>query len=112
VWGHAPGKTSSTAGVAVCDLAPCLAYKAAYGLVAWRATNTWVPYLRVDWRDALHQHGAEFVYVSKLARATVGVRAEFGDAVIVKAEYTYDRELGRIPQFPDDVFTASLVVKF
>jgi len=108
VWGHAPGKTSAIA----CDLAPCLSYKAAYGLLAYRATNTWIPYLRVDWRDALHRHGAEFVYVSKLARATVGVRAEFGDAVIVKAEYTYDRELGDIPQFPNDVFTSSLVVKF
>ena len=112
VWGHAPGKTSATAGDAVCDLAPCLKYKAAYGLVAWRATNTWIPYLRVDWRDALHQYGADFVYVSKLARATVGVRAEIGDAVIVKAEYTYNRELGDIPQFPDDIFTTSLVVKF
>src|SRR6185295_17196997 len=74
VWGHAPGKTSAGAGLAVCDAAPCLSYKAAYGQVAWRASNTWLPYLRVDWRDALHQHGASFVYVSKLARATVGVR--------------------------------------
>ena len=45
-------------------------------------------------------------------RATVGVRAEIGDAVILKAEYTYNHELGNIPQFPDDVLTTSLVVKF
>jgi hypothetical protein len=112
VWGHAPGKTSAGAGLAVCDTAPCLKYKAAYGQVAWRASNTWIPYLRVDWRDALHQNGANFVYVSKLARATVGVRAELGDAVIVKAEYTFNHELGDLPQFPDDILTTSLVVKF
>jgi hypothetical protein len=112
VWGKAPGKTSATAGPAVCDVAACLGYKAAYALVAWRASNTWVPYLRADWRDALHRNGANFVYVSQLARATVGVRAEIGDAVIVKAEYTFNHELGDIPQFPDDILTTSLVVKY
>ena len=112
VWGHAPGKTSATAGPAVCDIAACLAYKAAYALIGWRASNTWIPYVRADWRDALHQNGANFVYVSKLARATVGVRAEIGDAVIFKAEYTFNHELGAIPQFPDDILTTSLVVKF
>jgi hypothetical protein len=112
VWGHAPGHTSATAGDAVCDLAPCLRYKAAYALLAWRASNTFIPYVRADWRDALHQFGAQFVYVSQLARATVGVRAEIGDAVIFKAEYTFNHELGDIPQFPDDVLTTSLVVKF
>ena len=112
VWGHALGKTSATAGPAVCDVAACLTYKAAYALLAWRASNTWIPYVRADWRDALHENGASFVYVSKLARATVGVRAEIGDAVIFKAEYTFNHELGAIPQFPDDILTTSLVVKF
>jgi len=105
-------RTHETLSVAVCDVAACLTYKAAYALVGWRASNTWVPYLRADWRDALHQNGANFVYVSKLARATVGVRAEIGDAVIFKAEYTFNHELGAIPQFPDDILTTSLVVKF
>ncbi|MCE9574375.1 MAG: porin [Deltaproteobacteria bacterium] len=112
VWGAARGKTDTGPDARTCDLAPCLHYKAAYGLVAWRASNTFIPYARVDWRDALHQAGASFVYVSKLARATVGLRAELGEAVIVKAEYTLNRELGAAPQFPDDIFTSSLVVKF
>ena len=40
-----------------------------------------------------------------LARAV-----NYGSALT--AEYTYNRELGRIPQFPDDVVTSSLVVKY
>jgi hypothetical protein len=112
VWGAARGKTSTGSDRVPCDLATCLHYKAAYGQVAWRASNTWIPYLRADWRDALHQSGGSFVYVSKLARATVGLRLELGEAVIVKAEYTFNRELGAVPQFPDDIFTSSLVVKF
>ena len=44
-------------------------------------------------------------------RVTGGLRLELGAYVILKAEYTYVRELGRVPQFPDDVFTSSLVVK-
>ncbi len=112
VWGAARGKTDTGPDARPCDLAPCLHYKAAYGLVAWRASNTFIPYARVDWRDALHQAGASFVYVSRLARATVGLRAEVGEAVIVKAEYTLNRELGAAPQFPDDIVTSSLVVKF
>ena len=60
----------------------------------------------------LHQSGASFIYVSELLRATAGVRLELGTAVIVKAEYTLNRELGEIPQFDNDVFTSSLVVKY
>ena len=30
----------------------------------------------------------------------------------MKAEYTLNRELGVLPQFPDDVFTSSLVVTY
>ncbi len=110
VKGKAEGKTDA-AGPA-CDVAPCLDYQGAYGLVGWRATNWLMPYARVDWRDATHRSGASFVYISQLLRVTGGVRLELGTAVIVKAEYTLNRELGRIPQFDDDVFTSSLVVKY
>jgi hypothetical protein len=44
-------------------------------------------------------------------RFTVGIRAEIGTRVIVKAEGTLNRELGPIPQFPNDVITTSLVLK-
>ena len=108
--GKAEGKTDS-AGPA-CDVAPCLDYQGAYGLLGWRATNWLMPYARVDWRDALHRSGASFVYVSQLVRVTGGLRLELGSAVVVKAEYTLDRELGPIPQFDNDVFTSSLVVKY
>jgi hypothetical protein len=110
VKGKAPG--ADEAGQPACFAAPCLTYQGAYGLVGYRATNWLIPYARVDWRDALHRSGASFIYVSELLRATAGVRLELGAAVIVKAEYTLNRELGEIPQFANDVFTSSLVVKY
>jgi hypothetical protein len=110
VKGKAEGKTDA-AGPA-CDVAPCLDYQGAYGLVGWRATNWFMPYARVDWRDALHRSGASFVYVSKLMRATAGVHFELGSAVIIKAEYTLVHELAPLPDFDDDVLTSSLVVKY
>jgi hypothetical protein len=110
VHGRADGKTSLMGPH--CDVAPCIHYTGAYGLVALRITNMFVPYARVDWRDALHESGASFVYISELVRATVGLRTEIGTHVIFKAEGTLNRELGRIPQFPNDVFTTSLVIKY
>ena len=110
VQGKAKGKTSATA-VAPCDDAPCITYKGAYGQLAYRLTNMFIPYGRVDWRDATHESGASFVYIAKLVRFTVGLRAEIGTRVILKAEGTLNRELGPIPQFPNDVLTTSLVLK-
>jgi hypothetical protein len=110
VQGRANGETEP--GGPACDLAPCLTFKGAYGLVGYRVTNVIMPYVRVDWRDALHRSGASFVYISELIRATPGVRLTISEHLIVKAEYTVNRELGRIPQFANDVFTTSLVVKY
>ncbi len=110
VQGKAKGKTSALA-VAPCDDAPCITYKGAYGLLAYRLNNMFIPYGRVDWRDATHESGASFVYIAKLVRFTVGIRAEIGTRVILKAEGTLNRELGPIPQFPNDVLTTSLVLK-
>jgi hypothetical protein len=113
IQGDASGATSEmgTMSGAVCDLAPCLEYKAAYGQAAYRATNTFTPYLRVDWRDALHRSGASFVYVSEVIRGTVGLRAEIGARLIWKLELVKNYELGALPQFPNDVVTTSLVIK-
>jgi hypothetical protein len=73
----------------------------------------WVmPYVRTDWRDALHQGGASFVYIAKLVRVTSGLRFDLSPHVVVKAEYTVNAELGRIPQFRNDVFTSSMVARF
>jgi hypothetical protein len=115
VHGRARGKTTPNQPAMTevdCDIAPCLKYTGAYGQLAYRLTNTFVPYGRVDWRDAYHYSGASFVYISELMRVTVGLRAEIGTRVIAKLEATKNRELGDIPQFPNDVLTSSLVIKY
>ena len=108
VQGRARGETMDLP----CDLTPCIEYKSAYGLVSYRLTNTFIPYARVDWRDAEHENGASFVYYSKLLRSTAGLRLELGTHIVAKAEYTLNRELGGIPQFKNDVFASSMVIKF
>jgi hypothetical protein len=50
------------------------------------------------------------VYVSDVLRVTAGVRVVFSRYAMAKLEYTWNRELGRIPEFPDDVLTTSVVV--
>jgi hypothetical protein len=95
-----------------CGQVACLRFMGAYGLVGYRITNWLMPFFRTDWRDALHQNGDLFVYISQLVRFTTGVRFELGEHVIVKGEYTVNRELGRIPQFPNDIFTSSVVGRF
>ena len=77
--------------------------------------DAWVlpmPYARVDWRDAFHRDGQSFVYVSDLVRVTGGLRLDLGRYVILKAEYTYNHELDRIPQFANDVLTTSALVVY
>jgi hypothetical protein len=110
VRGRAPGL--SEAGEPECGLAPCLDYKGAYGQAGYRATNRVTPYLRVDWRSAVHRSGASFVYVSDVARATAGLHVELGAHTVIKAEYTLNRELGRVPEIADDIFTSSMVVRY
>ncbi|EYF06805.1 outer membrane beta-barrel protein [Chondromyces apiculatus] len=110
VFGEAHGR--SEPGAAPCNLSPCLSYRGAYGLLAYRLVNWMTPYARVDWRNAVHQSGESFVYLSKLMRVTAGSRFEIGERVIVKAEYTFNLELGEPPQFPNDVLTSSLLVKY
>jgi hypothetical protein len=99
-------------GRAPCAITQCLEAMSAYGLVGYRVTNWFVPVFRTDWRDARHTHGGVFHYESHLVRFTPGVRFEAGNHVVIKAEYTINRELGRIPQFPNDVFTSSVVAWF
>ena len=111
VQGEANGLTDPDSE-AECDLVPCLYYKAAYGLASYRLSNEIIPYARVDWRNADHHGGADFTYLSRLVRGTGGLRLEFGTHVIVKAEYTVNREIGGIPQFRNDVFASALVVKY
>lgn len=127
VRGRAKGKTGTDplpAGMrrARCDEAPCLKYTGGYLLAAYRVNNTFIPYVRTDFRDAMHWSGASFVYISKATRFTVGLRAEIGTRLIVKAEGTLNRELVLFddedptmpgpPPIPNDVVTTSLVIKY
>ena len=93
-----------------CDVAACLTYKGAYVLVDRHVVPWFTPYVRIDWRDAVHTHGAQFVYESHVARATIGAHFEMTTRILAKIEYTFNRELDGIPQFADDVVTSSLVV--
>ena len=110
VQGRADGRTEE--GGPDCGVAPCLRYLGAYGQVAYRIFNWLTPYARADWRDAFHRSGASFVYVSQLVRMTGGLRSELGSYVVLKAEYTHTRELGPVPEFPNDVVTSSLIVRY
>ncbi len=109
VLGRVDGQTAP--GDFECGLAPCLRYRGAYGLAGYRATNWLMPYVRVDWRRALHQSGASFAYVSRALRFTPGARFDLGTHIAIKMEYTINRELRPIPQFQNDVLTTSLVAK-
>jgi hypothetical protein len=115
VQGRAKGETEkrSTENLPTpCDLAPCLQFKGAYGLAGYRITNAVMPYVRVDWRDALHRNGASFVYISQLARLTSGLRLTVTQNLVIKGEYTVNYELGRAPQFRNDIFTSALVISY
>jgi hypothetical protein len=115
VQGRAKGETGEPLPgepVKPCDVTACLEFKGAYGLVGYRLTNVLMPYVRVDWRDALHRKGASFVYISELGRLTPGIRLSLTQNLLLKAEYTFNRELGSIRQFDNDVFTSSLVVTY
>ena len=75
--------------------------------------------LRAEYRDALvwlgdpaAAEGAERIYVSKVWRATGGVRFTPSEHVTLKAEYLHNGEYGGIPSIPDDVFTSSLILQF
>jgi hypothetical protein len=112
VIGAAAGKGDVQSGVNVpCGLAPCLSYRAAYGLIAYRPIEMLQPYVRIDFRSARHRAGDDFEYISDVMRATLGINAHVGSHVIFKVEYTFNEELGPV-HFPDDVFTSSLVVKY
>ncbi len=117
VQGRLAGRTSPElvqdpmAGLerARCDLARCLSYKGAYVLVDRRITSRLAPYVRVDWRDAVLENGADFVYESHTLRTTVGLHLEVTSRIVGKIEYTWNRELDA-PPFPHDVITSSIVV--
>ena len=112
VQGAAEGKDQTGMPEDTCGVTPCLYYKGAYGQFAYRLTNWFIPYLRVEWRNALHRSGESFVYITDEARVGAGLRFDLSSAVIFKAEFIKNLELGVIPTFADDIVTSSLVVKY
>jgi hypothetical protein len=59
--------------------------------------------------DAKAPEGANRAYVTKVWRATGGLRFVFTERIVLKAEYLHNGEYGGLPQIKDDVFTSSLV---
>lgn len=120
VTGRAVGKPGEVAGETVpCARAACLDYRGAYGQVAWFGLPVVAPYVRVDWRDAAMRDGRNWAYVSNAVRATVGLNARLHTQVLLKAEYVFNRQVltsaadpSKVMEFPDDVFTSSLVLSF
>ena len=108
VHGKQQGSTAGTPMDRNCDLAPCLTYKGAYVLVE-RRMDRLTPYVRVDWRDAVHRNGTTYIYDANSVRTTIGAQFGWTKRILAKAEYNLNRELG-VPHFPHDVLTASLVV--
>ena len=66
----------------------------------------------VGYRDAFVSLGTERAYLTKVWRATFGLRAVLGPHVIIKAEYLRNGEYGELPKIRDDVFTSSMVLHY
>lgn len=108
IIGRANGKPGPDVA---CGAAPCLQYKAAYGLLGVRVAYFFVPYARVDWRQADMRSGFDYAYQADTMRVTAGLRVEPNSRLAVKAEYTFNHEFTGF-QFPNDVFTTSFVIGY
>ena len=83
-------------------------------------------YLEADWmflpqlgclvafgyRDAFVSLGTERAYLTKVWRATFGLRAVLSPQVIIKAEYLRNGQYREVPRIRDDVFTSSMVLHY
>jgi hypothetical protein len=56
--------------------------------------------------------GADRIYVTKVWRATLGVRVVPSEHVAIKAEYLRNGEYGRVPTIRNDVLVTSLVLSY
>jgi hypothetical protein len=68
--------------------------------------------VRGDVRDALVALTTERAYVTKSWRITAGLVLPITHHVILKAEYLKNGEYGDVPEFQNDVFTSSLVLRY
>lgn len=63
-------------------------------------------------RDAFVALGTERAYLTKSWRVTAGVNLVLSHHVILKAEYLKNGEYGDVPEFQNDVFTSSLLLRY
>ena len=93
---------------------------------AWELDLKMGAYLEVDWmiipwlgimvrgdlRDAFVALGTERAYITQSWRVTGGVRFVVNNHIIFKAEYLKNGEYGDVPEFQNDVFTSSLLLRY
>lgn len=65
---------------------------------------------RYEERHAVHVRALDFAYLIHIRRAVIGVRIDPIANVAIKFEYVGNFEIDPLPQFPNDVFTSSLVI--
>jgi hypothetical protein len=78
----------------------------------WMVTPRFGVLARGEMRDARVWLGTERLYITKIWRATGGLRFVANEHVVVKAEFLHNGEYGGLPQIRDDVFTSSLVLAY
>ncbi len=83
-----------------------------YVEVDWQALGFLGFMGRVEQRDAIVSLGANRIYITKGRRVTPGIRVVLSPHIILKAEYLWNIEYGRVKSFRNDVFTSSLVLAF
>ena len=103
IRGRAPGGGQTEA--------PSLDFRGGYVQAAYHVFEWMTPYVRGEYRKAVHL-GTDFVYVMDEGRVTGGVRFDIARNIILKLEYVHNFERGPLPTIDNDVFAASLVLKF
>src|SRR5581483_1385911 len=74
---------------------------------------SWVGVLaRYEQRHAIQEQYPNFAYLIAIQRVVVGVRFDPFSMLAIKLEYVGNYELDPLPQFPNDVFTSSVVLSF
>ncbi len=68
--------------------------------------------LRGGVRDALVSLSNERLYITKSWRVTAGLRLVLNHHILFKAEYLHNGEFGEVPEFLNDIFTSSLVLRY
>lgn len=83
----------------------------AFYVEAFVRVMPWIGVLgRYEERHAVHTRAKDFAYLIHVRRAVAGIRIDPIANIAIKLEYVGNFEIDPLPQFPNDVFTSSLVV--